>query len=154
MVTVICLTIDRVRLTNENKSLKVSQGEVIEANVLYIFSTVKDAQKSLEDNNDEKIIRDYWKFNEEARLTLPKRGLQDYLINLKNDYSELLNLIANSGTQQQRNEVKTRLNQKLSKLETSFKSIIKNCGNDPMNYYLLDSDDNSTMENILAILHT
>lgn len=142
------------KLSNENNLLKNRQGEIIQRNVLFLKNDISYAQDDL--HNKDVIIsnlyRDYWKFSEFTMLDLPQIGIVGYLINIRNDFSELIKLREEKLPQQEVDVVIVRLQSQLSKLQESLSLIKKECGNDSMKYYLLNSDGNEIMKNVLKIL--
>ena len=142
------------KLSNENNLLKNRQGEIIQRNVLFLKNDISYAQEDL--HNKDVIIsnlyRDYWKFSEFTMLDLPQIGIVGYLINIRNDFSQLIKLREDKLPQQEIDEVIVRLQFQLSKLQESLSLIKKECGNDNIKYYFLNSDDNETMKNVLKIL--
>jgi hypothetical protein len=150
----ILLFINRTNLSNENYLLKNRQGEVIQGNILWVQTAISYAQEDLgeKDVSISKLYRDYWKFNEFAMFDLPRRGVVGYLINIRNDFNELIELRENKLSQQEIDVVKIRLQTQLSKLQEALVFINKECGNANIKYYFLNSDGNETMQNVLKIL--
>ena len=147
----ILLLINKSIISNENSSLKSGQGEVIKVNVLYILLSAKDEERDLADNNISNLNRDYWKFNEFALFDMPKTAIPYYLLSIRNDLSELIRLNETNSSKQEIDECKTVLGKQILGLETSLTLIIKDCGSDANKYFLLNSEGNITMRNVLNI---
>lgn len=146
------LLINKIKMSNENSSLKNGKGAIIQANVLYISLAVYDSKKDLSDNSMANMNRDYWKFNEFTMFDMPHVGITAYLINIRNDFSELIRLNQTNSSEQEINERKTILEKELSRLATSLSIIKKDCGTDNNKYFLLNSEGNITMQNVLKVL--
>lgn len=146
------LLINEIKISNENNSLKNEKGAIIQANVRYISLAIYDSKKDLSDNSISNMNRDYWKFNEFTMFDMPQIGISAYLVNIRNDFSELIRLNETNSSQQEINEMKTILEKKLSRLETSLAIIKNDCGTDNNKYFLLNSKGNITMQNGLKIL--
>lgn len=142
------------RLYSENNLLKNRQGEIIQRNILRVQIDISCAQEDLGDNDVSisNLYRDHWKFNEYSMFDLPQRGIPGYLMNIRNDFDELIKLRENKLSQQEVDVVKIRLQSQLSKLQEALSLINKECGNESINYYLLNSNDNKTMQNVINIL--
>jgi hypothetical protein len=146
------LLINQIKMFNENSFLKNRQGAIIQANVRYISLAVYDSKKDLSDNSISNMNRDHWKFNEFIMFDMPQIGISAYLVNIRNDFSELIRLNETNSSQQEINEMKTILEKKLSRLEASLAIIKKDCGTDNNKYFLLNSQGNITMQNVLKIM--
>jgi len=156
-ILVICLLltfllINQIKMFNQNSSLKNGQGAIIQANVRYISLAIYDSKKDLSDNSFSNMNRDRWKFNEFTMFDMPPMGISAYLLNIRNDFSEIIRLNETNSSQQEINELKTILEKKLSRLETSLAIIKKDCGTDNNKYFLLNLEGNITMQNVLKIL--
>jgi len=140
------------KLYNENHSLKNYQGTKIHDNILNISGTLYDAKKDLSDSNISKLHRYYWQFNEFSKLDLPHLIIA-YSTDIRNEYAELLRLNESNSSQKEINEVKNRLEMKLSKFHSALSLIMKEClSNDNMKFYSLNSEGNTTMNHALKIL--
>lgn len=146
------LLINQIKMSNENSSLKNGQGEIIQANVRYVSLAIYDSKKDLSGNSISNLNRDYWKFNEFTMFDMPQIGISAYLVNIRNDFSELIRLNETNSSQQEINKIKTILEKKLSRLESSLSNIKKDCGTDNNKYFLLNSEGNITMQNVSKIL--
>ena len=154
LVILMLMSVFIFRLSSENNLLKNRQGGIIQGNILRVQIAISYAQEDL-DNNDVSIsnlYRDYWKFNEYSMLDLPRGGILGYLMNIRNDFDELIKLRENKLSQQEIDMVKIRLQSQLSKLQEALSLINKECENESINYYLLNSNDNETIQNVINIL--
>ncbi|MDF2880788.1 MAG: hypothetical protein K0R54_1345 [Clostridiaceae bacterium] len=88
----IILLNNRAKLSYENNLLKNKQGEMIQRNLSYISDVVYDSKRDLADNNLANLIRYNQQFNEFTMLQLPQKGFSGYLINIRNDFQELIKL--------------------------------------------------------------
>ena len=152
IIATVALLINTITLTNSNRAMINEQGEKIQANILDLYSTVKDAEKSLADKDTTNLQRDYWKFNEAGKLDLPKKSVPDFLSGLAREYQELNRLKDSNASEQQISEAIDRTQNKLERLEGVLNIIIKDCKIDPVKYYSLDKDDNEAMEKALNML--
>jgi hypothetical protein len=154
LVILMLMSVFIFRLYSENNLLKNRQGEIIQRNILRVQIDISCAQEDLGDNDVSisNLYRDYWKFNEYSMFDLPQRGIPGYLMNIRNDFDELIKLRENKLSQQEIDVVKIRLQSQLSKLQEALSLINKECGNESINYYLLNSNDNETMQNVINIL--
>jgi hypothetical protein len=83
---------------------------------------------------------------------IPKIAIPYYLLSIRNDFYEFIRLKETNSSEQEINEMKRILELQLSRLETSLALIMKDCGIDNKKYFLLDSEGNKTMQNVLKIL--
>ncbi|MGH4140616.1 hypothetical protein [Clostridium sp.] len=146
------LLINEIKISNENSSLKNGKGAIIQANVRYISLAVYDSKKDLSSNSISDMNRDYWKFNEFTMFDMPQGVITSYLLNIRNDFSELIRLNETNSSQQEINQRKTILEKELSRLGTSLSIIKEDCETDNNKYFLLNSEGNITMQNVLKIL--
>jgi len=152
MSSFILLLVSRENLSNENYMLKNRQGGIISANVTDVLGTISDAKKDLADNNISKLHRYFWQFNEYNRLELPP-SITYYSINIRTDYDELIKLNHIDLSKQEKNKIESNLELHLSRLGTALALIMKEClGTDNMKFYMLNSEGNETMRNVLKIL--
>lgn len=155
LVVLIFMSVSIFQLSRENNLLKSRQGEIIQTNILRVQVAVSCAQEDLgnENVNISNLYEYYWKFNEySSMLELPKIGIVAYLMNMRNDFSELIKLRENNLSQQEIDVVEIRLKSQLSKLQRALSLIRKECKNDSIKYDMLNTNDNKTMKNVLDIL--
>ncbi|QAA30515.1 hypothetical protein [Clostridium manihotivorum] len=152
IIAAVALLINMITLTNNNRAMINERGEKIQANILDLYSTVKDAEKDLANKDTKSLQRDYWKFNEAGKLDLPKKSVPDFLLGLTREYQDLNRLKDSNGSDQQMAEAIDRTQLKLEKLEGALNIIIEDCKIDPVKYYFLDKEENKAMEKALNML--
>lgn len=142
----------RAKISKENYMFKNQQGEIVERNLNYVWGVVSSARKDLTDNGNPNLNRYLWQFSDFMMLAMPY-SINNYTSVLKGDYSELIRLYGNKGSQQEIDEVKNNLKLHLSRLEEALNVIMKeSIGTDNMRFYSLNSDGNETMQKALKIL--
>jgi len=149
------LFISRSKISNENYSIKNTQGIAIQDNVLNVLYTVIDARKDLSGTNISKLHRYYWQFNEFTKLQDLPLSIALYSINIRNDYGELIKLSEKNSSQDEIKKINANLELELSKYQAALSLINKECsGNDYMKYYSLCSEGNTnaTMKSVIKIL--
>jgi hypothetical protein len=149
--TVIFLLIDRAKIVNENKSLKIERGERIQGNLFHALDVVQYAKKDLSNNNSSMLNRYCWQFNELTMSDLPN-NITFSALSIRNHYNEIIRLSESNLSQAEINSIKDRLGLELSKLEQVIVLINKDCGIDNMKFYLLNSIGNETMKKTTNIL--
>lgn len=150
----ILLLVNRVKLSNENDSLKDMQGTIIQDNIVNISGTVYDARNDLYSSNISKLHRYYWQFNEFTKLHVPL-SISLYSINIRNDYGELIKLSESNSSQEEINKINNDLEFRLSRFQTALSLIMKKClATNHVKFYSLNSEDrtNLIMKNVLNIL--